>query len=909
MQETPCTSEDAVQSVDASEPVSQATAKPARRRLFHTKSNPIPEKLPDNPKERKKLFWRAWWHSTWLLSLVCVYLELCLHLCVFRSMDSRILYPILFGILAGNLMALVCTALPRIPGRVLTYLLVLVLVLYAEVQLVYQAIFGNFMPISLAGMGEGVVTNFGAQILFGIRENIFSIVLLLLPLVLMGILTATHHAPRGRVSWRQSLASAGVAFCTIVTITALMLAGQDETFSVYEIFTNVNTSTDTSYKNIGMLATTEQELRYMLLGVDQDNGELSSDSLGRTKPGANFSSREYNVMDIDFTAMAESTDDEMLKALDQYFATVVPTRKNDYTGMLSDYNLITICAESFCPYFISEELTPALYQMSTTGILFNNYYGTFQSVTTNGEYTMNMGLFPDMSRTKTQSSFDLSASNYLPFCLGNALKAEGYQTWAYHNYIGEFYNRSLTHPNMGYTFQAADSGLNIQVDWPSSDLDMIVESVDDYIDTGSPFHAYYMTFSGHYQYNWENAMSAKNRAAVEDLGYSDTVKAYIACNLELEYAMEYLLERLEQAGIADKTCIVLTNDHYPYGLTEEEYNELAGEELDSTFEKYRNAFICYVPGLRENIEVDNYCSTQDILPTLLNLFGIEYDSRLLAGRDVLAKGTHIAILYDQSFLTDGFRFDASSETLYSDDESELSEEILDKYRLYVSNAFVLSTDILDTDYYAHVFGKVSGDSGLEDTVVFTDITNIFNQASVLYMYRNGFVDPESEDTFGGRMVSEVGEFVDVLYRIADRPAYTDAGLPEGYVSGDFNTDYPYYAAVCWAYENGILQEDDMDEKWSDDVDYRTASLLITRFAQYLGVDTTLDQTLLDTYIEEHPRLPEEVVHAILWVDSQNITARDSALEDLFDNYAARISRYQMTSFLFYFCTYVLQLEG
>ena len=112
-----------------------------------------------------------------------------------------------------------------------------------------------------------------------------------------------------------------------------------------------------------------------------------------------------------------------------------------------------------------------------------------------------------------------------------------------------------------------------------------------------------MTFSGHYQYNWDNAMSAKNHDAVKDLPYSEPVKAYIACNLELENALTYLMQRLEQAGVADKTCIVLTNDHYPYGLTEDEYNELAGREMDLTFEKYRNSFICYVPGLSENIRV------------------------------------------------------------------------------------------------------------------------------------------------------------------------------------------------------------------------------------------------------------------------------------------------------------------
>ena len=41
------------------------------------------------------------------------------------------------------------------------------------------------------------------------------------------------------------------------------------------------------------------------------------------------------------------------------------------------------------------------------------------------------------------------------------------------------------------------------------------------------------------------------------------MKAYIACNLELEYALEYLMQRLEQAGVADKTCIVLTNATTP----------------------------------------------------------------------------------------------------------------------------------------------------------------------------------------------------------------------------------------------------------------------------------------------------------------------------------------------------------
>ena len=97
--------------------------------------------------------------------------------------------------------------------------------------------------------------------------------------------------------------------------------------------------------------------------------------------------------------------------------------------------------------------------------------------------------------------------------------------------------------------------------------------------------------------------------------------------------------------------------------------------------------------------------------------------------------------------------------------------MLEAYRLYVENKFQLSSNIVNSDYYAHVFDKQPSGGSLEDTVVFTDIKSIFNQASVLYMYRNGYVDPETPDTFGGKARAKLGEFVDVLYRIAGRPLF------------------------------------------------------------------------------------------------------------------------------------------
>ena len=169
----------------------------------------------------------------------------------------------------------------------------------------------------------------------------------------------------------------------------------------------------------------------------------------------------------------------------------------------------------------------------------------------------------------------------------------------------------------------------------------ITQYIDTYVQNGTPFHTYYMTVSGHGGYGWGHAMAAKNRAKAQAAypNASPQVQAYVAANLELENALAYLVNALEQAGIADDTVICLAADHYPYLLSETDtdyYNELRGftdSERDTS--RYRNALILWCGGMEEAVTVSEPCSAVDIVPTLSNLFGLEYDSRLLSGRDVL----------------------------------------------------------------------------------------------------------------------------------------------------------------------------------------------------------------------------------------------------------------------------------
>jgi len=138
-------------------------------------------------------------------------------------------------------------------------------------------------------------------------------------------------------------------------------------------------------------------------------------------------------------------------------------------------------------------------------------------------------------------------------------------------------------------------------------------------------------------------MAREHRDAVADLPYSTGVRAYIATQLEFEAAMAYLMERLIDAGIAERTVIVITSDHYPYGLDHNKIEELAGMRLDRVSQLYESAGIIYVKGM-EPVTVTAPAFVPDMVPTVLNLLGLPFDSRFLPGRDVFSDAMPFVIL-------------------------------------------------------------------------------------------------------------------------------------------------------------------------------------------------------------------------------------------------------------------------
>ena len=435
---------------------------------------------------------------------------------------------------------------------------------------------------------------------------------------------------------------------------------------------------------------------------------------------------DYNAY-VDFASLIENENNPTTKKMHEYFGSLEPTMQNEYTGYFEGKNLIFMSVEAFCPYAIDKDFTPTLYKLANEGFVFNNFYQPYWSLsTTGGEFANMTGVIPEW--INDGNSFTVSEDKYMPYSLGNLLGNMGYSCKAYHNSTYDFYERDKTHPNLGYDYKGVGNGLNVNLNfWPASDLEMMEVTLPEIIaeskETGVPFHTYYMTVSGHCNYNWGgNYMSKKNKdAAVAAYPDASTeVQAYMACNLEFEYACKYILEELEKEGILEDTVICFTADHYPYAMSEgtvDYYKELSGiDDTTRSISRYKNSLILYCASMDEPVIVDTPCYSVDIVPTLDNLFNVKYDSRLYSGRDIFATNYEadevsssmplviVPIGNKYSFITAAGEYDSVTKEFKANPGINIDEdEYIKEVQSMIQNKWTYAKLIITNDYYRKVF--------------------------------------------------------------------------------------------------------------------------------------------------------------------------------------------------------------
>lgn len=633
----------------------------------------------------KKKFDSFYWWLFWILFLEYIY-----RIFIIREFfNINTIIVTIFSFIFISLFSFIFGLFNEKVNKILTIIVSTIITFFALAQIVYYNFYNSIFSFYSLTTGTAQVLHFWSMIVEVIARIWYIFVIILVPFILFlvfnkKIFSFKRHSKKGNIFI--------ILILLVSFLTSIILINKYDRKDLYSL-NNLIFKTHAPMLTInktGLLTMQSIDMYRYFFGFEEKIEHKESETKTINKV------IEYNKLDIDFDKLIDSTDDDTLKAMHKYFGSITPTEKNEYTGMFEGKNLIFITAEAFDSIAIDENITPTLYKMANNGFVFNNYYQPLYPVSTSdGEYMNVTSLIPK----EGVWSFYKTSENYMPFGIGNMFKKLDYNTYGFHDHNYNYYHREKSHTNIGLTYYGCGNGLEKRMNckhWPNSDYEMIKATTPYYINDDKPFMTYYMTVSGHLNYNFSgNNMASRNKSKVKNLNYKDSIKAYYATQIELDKAMEELLNELESNNKLDDTLIIIAPDHYPYGLTTKDMNTVSDIDRTDKFENYHTSLIIYNPNI-ERKEIDKVISSLDILPTIYNLFGLEYDSRLLMGRDIFSDEEHIVVLSDRSFITSKGKYNSVNGEFSN---KNVSDEYINNIRQVVDDKFKMSSLILEKDYY------------------------------------------------------------------------------------------------------------------------------------------------------------------------------------------------------------------
>lgn len=626
-----------------------------------------------------------------------LYLELTYKMACYNHIwGINIIYTILFSIPIIFLLTLISSLFKKRINKIITFTLTSIFSVYFIFQYIFYSLFSvpfSFQTIGLANQA----LDFTNIIIEALAKNILLLIVFLIPIILLIIFR--NKISFNRIDLKKSFICLGLIII-FYTIGLLSLQfDKDRLYSVYNVYFNIKEERKTILE-FGLITATRLDIKRTIFGFSETIlSENTDDDIPIDTPKV----ITYNELEIDFDSLIINTNNTEKKKLLEYLKNSNSTNQNDYTGYFKDKNLIFILAEGFNSIAVDPSLTPTLYKLTNNGFIFNNFYSPVFLSTTGGEFQATTGLIP------TQAILNMWKSNTpnIYYALGNSFNRLNYTTQAYHNWTYSYYQRNKTMGTLGFnSYLGCRNGLEKEMNckWLPSDVDMMNVTVPKYSHQ-EKFMTYYISVSGHAPYNFTggNSIASKNKSLVQNLPYSTSVKAYLAAQIEFDKALETMINQLEADGVLDDTVIAIVGDHYPYTLSTSEINEISDYDRDEVIEVNRSNFIIWNNKMKEKVEIDKVGSQIDVLPTLLNLFGISYDSRLLVGKDILSDYEGIAIFSNRSWVTDKGVYYANGSGFISKNNEEISKEYIRSINTRVANSFTISNSIIKYDIYEEIF--------------------------------------------------------------------------------------------------------------------------------------------------------------------------------------------------------------
>lgn len=630
--------------------------------------------------------------------LIC-FLEIMYH--IFRKQflwNTNLIYIVLGSFITIFTLNILSEILKEKASKIVNITLSIILTVYYIGQVIFYRLYSVPFSFSTIGLAKSA-TEFKELIIDILVQNIYIILIFFIPIILYIIFWKNIYIKS--FSIKNCLISFGVIIFLIVLRILFLQYDKNDMYSAYNLYYNINAS-EKNFETFGVMTSTRLDLQRLITNFEE-TVEVSSEN---TEPEELIDIQEeitYNVMDIDFETLKSETKNKSLISAYDYINSKEPSKKNQFTGKFQGKNLIFILAEGFNSIAVDENLTPTLYKLCNSGFVFNNFYTPEFLSTTGGEFQATTGLIPTQSILSTWKKEKPS----IKFALGNSFGKIGYNTFSYHNWTYNYYSRNVTMKTLGFEkYMAKGNGLEelMNCEWIPSDMDMIDVTTDFYI-KNEPFVTYYVTVSAHapYYFGNGNSMATKNKEAVSHLNYSTNIKAYLAGQIELNNALELLINKLDNAGILENTVIALVGDHYPYTISLEDINSISSYERDEIVEVNKSNFIVWNSTMEEKIEVNKVGDQIDVLPTLLNLFGIEYDSRTIIGQDILSDTPGMAIFSNRSWVTDFGTYFSAKNKFIPRENVEIEDGYVNKINKEIAQKFTMSEIFIKHNIYDLLF--------------------------------------------------------------------------------------------------------------------------------------------------------------------------------------------------------------
>lgn len=367
---------------------------------------------------------------------------------------------------------------------------------------------------------------------------------------------------------------------------------------------------------------------------------------------------EYTVRNfyITFLKSDEGANQKDLDFLKEEYSKEKEVNKNKYTGKYKDNNLIIVQLEGLDSWLINKNDTPTLYNMMKNSINFTNHYSYYNGggSTFNSEFAVNTGFITPLSYTQNAYTFN---KNSFPYSLAHLFKEQGYTVNAFHMNTKEYYSRGTNYKNWGYDNYYGLVDQNTYKD-NSYYLDrelLLNEEFKEKMFGSEKFVDYIITYTNHMPFSPEKGNckmlldldSKENENVSYDLTEEDCARRQAK---ETDYMMELLVKELKEREIFDKTTIVVLTDHYLYTLSDK-----------SILDKYKNTsnnlinhtpFFIYTNN-KDKKTIKTVTSQLNVLPTVLNLFGIDYNPNYYIGQDALSNNYQKLVFFSDYSWYDG----------------------------------------------------------------------------------------------------------------------------------------------------------------------------------------------------------------------------------------------------------------